>query len=88
MPLPHDPLGIFSLFFDDLLVGMIVEKTNQYAEQSLRGTNKQWSTDTDEIREYMGFMILMDINYLPFTGPLTSCYGTLPYESAVTASRR
>ena len=29
VPLPHEPLGIFSLFFDDNLVGMIVEETNQ-----------------------------------------------------------
>ena len=65
VPLPHDPLGIFSLFFDDQLVGMIVEETNRYAEQSLRGTNKQWSTNADEIRAYMGFMILMGINHLP-----------------------
>ena len=57
VPLPHDPLGIFSLFFDDQLVGMIVEETNR--------TNKQWSTNADEIRAYMGFMILMGINHLP-----------------------
>ena len=29
VPLPHDPLGIFSLYFDDNLVGMIVEETNR-----------------------------------------------------------
>ena len=65
VPLPHDPLGLFSLFFDDSLVSLIVEETNRYAEQVLRGTRKQWSTDAEEIRAYMGFMILMGINHLP-----------------------
>ena len=65
VPLPHDPLGIFSLFFDDNLVGMIVEETNRYAEQCLRETNKQWTTNAEEIRAYIGFMILMGINRLP-----------------------
>ena len=65
VPLPHDPLGIFSLFFNDNLVGMIVEETNRYAEQCLQETNKQWSTNAEEIRAYLGFMILMGINRLP-----------------------
>ena len=65
VPLPHDPLGVFSLFFDNRLVDIIVEEMNRYDEQSLRGKNKQWSTDADEIRAYMGFMILMGINHLP-----------------------
>ena len=65
MQLPHDPIGLFSLFFDDSLISLIVDETNRYAEQSLRGKNKEWSTDADEIRAYMGFMILMGINQLP-----------------------
>ena len=58
-------LGIFSLFFDDNLVGMIVEETNRYAEQCLRETNKQCTANAEEIRAYIGFMILMGINHLP-----------------------
>ena len=65
MPLPHDPLGLFSLFFDDDLVSLIVDETNRYAEQSLQGTDKEWSTNAEEIRAYFGFMILMGINRLP-----------------------
>ena len=65
VPLPHDPLGLFSLFFDDSLISLIVDETNRYAEQSLRGTNKEWSTNAEEIRAYLGFMILMGINKLP-----------------------
>ena len=44
---------------------LIVEETNRYAEQTLQGTDKEWSTDAAEIRAYMGFMILMGINKLP-----------------------
>ena len=63
MPLPHDPLGLFSL--DDDVVSLIVDETNRYAEQSLQGTDKEWSTIAEEIRAYFGFMILMGINRLP-----------------------
>ena len=52
--LPSDPLGLFSLFFDDTLVDLIVEETNKYAELSLQGTDKEWSTDAQEIEAYMG----------------------------------
>ena len=45
VPLPSDPLGLFSLFFDDTLVDLIVEETNKYAELSLQGTDKEWSGD-------------------------------------------
>ena len=41
--LPSDPLGLFSLFFDDVLVDLIVEETNGYANQTLQGTGKEWS---------------------------------------------
>ena len=56
---------VYFLFFDDNLVGLIVDETNRYAQQSLVGTDKVWETNGDEIRAYMGFMILMGINKLP-----------------------
>ena len=65
VPLPQDPLGLFSLFFDKSLVSLIVDKTNRYAEQSLQDTDKVWSTNAEEIQAYMGFMILIGINHLP-----------------------
>ena len=55
---------LFSLFFDDNLVSLIVDETNRYAQQSLQGTDKVWETDAAEIRAYMGFMMLMGINQL------------------------
>ena len=56
---------LFSLFFDDNLISLIVDETNRYAEQALRGKNKEWSTDAEEVRAYMGFMIRMGINNVP-----------------------
>ena len=47
---------------------MIMEETNQYTEQCLLETNKQWSTNAKEICVYMGFMILMGINRFPEIG--------------------
>ena len=74
--LPSDPLGLFSLFFDVTLVDLIVEETNRYAEQTLQGTDKEWSTDAAEICAYMGFMILMGINQLP---EIRDCWSTNEY---------
>ena len=65
VPLPGDPLSLFSLYFDDALLSLIVRETNRYAEQALSGTSKVWSTDAAEIRAYLGFMLLMGINELP-----------------------
>ena len=65
MPLPQDPLGLFSLFFDDSLISLIVDETNRYATQALQGTEKEWSTNAEEIKAYLGFMILMGVNKLP-----------------------
>ena len=54
VPLPHDPLGLFSLFFDDSLISLVVEETNRYAEQALSGKDKEWSTNVDGIHGIYG----------------------------------
>ena len=46
--LPSYPLGVFSIFLDNILVDLVVEETNRYAEQTLQGT-EEWSTDAAEI---------------------------------------
>ena len=65
VPISSDPLQLFSLFFDDEVVGVVVTETNRYAQQCLAGTTRTWSTEADEIRAYVGFNILMGINWLP-----------------------
>lgn len=58
-----DPMELFSLFFDDNVIALIVRETNRYASQC-RG-NEQWKTNPAEIRAYLGFNVLMGINHLP-----------------------
>ena len=58
---------MFSHFFDDEILNVIVRETNLFAEQSLATTNSNttWETNMSEIKAYLGFMILMGINRLP-----------------------
>lgn len=44
-----------------------MRENNRYAEQVLlsQGSTKEWKTNTEEIRAYFGFNILMGINQLP-----------------------
>ena len=56
---------IFNLFFSDNQVRSIVTESNRYAAQEIGSGEKQWSTTTEEICAYFGFMILMGVNQLP-----------------------
>ena len=58
-----DPLELFSQFFDNDVIDLLVRETNRYAAQC-RGDNT-WETNRQEIRAYLGFHILMGINKLP-----------------------
>ena len=63
VPICSDPVELFSLFFDDHVIGLIVTETNRYAALC-RGDNT-WKTNKEEIRAYFGFHVLMGINQLP-----------------------
>ena len=65
VPVSQDPLEMFSLFFDDEVVGLITQETNRYAQQVLAGSGKTWETNPQEIRAYTGFRILMGITRKP-----------------------
>ncbi len=67
IPLGSDPLQLFSLFFDDNVINLIVREANRYASTipSTQRSRRQWSTTPEEIRAYLGFSILMGINHLP-----------------------
>ena len=65
VPISSDPRELFSLFFDDEVIDLIVRETNMYAQQCLVNTTTMWSTTSDEIRAYIGFYLLMGINRLP-----------------------
>ena len=65
VPITHDPKELFLLFLDDDVVDLIDRETNMYAEQCLAETGGTWSTTAVEIRECIGFHILMGINRIP-----------------------
>ena len=65
IPVSLDPLEMFSHFFDEVVISLIVRETNRYASQVLAGTNKTWETNADEIKAYIGFHILMGITRKP-----------------------
>ena len=66
-PVTREPLEMFLQFFDESLLSDIVRETNRYASQCLTASNSQatWSTNVEEIKAYMGFMIVMGLNQLP-----------------------
>ena len=63
-----DPLEMFSTFFTEELLEDIVHETNRYAAQYLAthqpNDTPGWNTNVEELRAYLGFMILMGINEL------------------------
>ena len=65
IPVSRDPLEVFSWFFTDDLLSLIVRETNRYAAQCLANTQTTWETDVEEIRAYLGFMVVMGIDRLP-----------------------
>ena len=65
VPVSSDPLQMFAHFFDDEVIDLIVRETNRFALQSLAGTNKTWETNTEEIKAYQGFRIIMGIHHCP-----------------------
>ena len=67
VPLPSSPVDVFSLFFTPTLMKHIVDQSNLYASECM-GEEKfaNWMKITvDELRAYMGFMILMGLVKLP-----------------------
>ena len=64
VPTSRDPLEMFSHFFDHGLLSDIVRETNRYAAQCLAAANSHatWTTTVEELKAYLGFMIVMGIN--------------------------
>ena len=61
------PVEVFDLFFSPDLMEVIVKESNAYAKLAM-GDEKydKWSKITvDELRAFLGFSVLIDINHLP-----------------------
>ena len=84
-----DPANMFSLFFTPDIISKIVEETNRYAGQCLRGLQKSWTTDDEEVRAYLGFYILMGLVQEPEIRDYWSVSPTFQYPAiASRISRR
>ena len=64
---PSDPLGCFSVPFDNDQIDTIVRETNRYAQQVLESQQSptQWVTTAEEMKAYFVFCIFMGIHHLP-----------------------
>ena len=66
VPTSRDPLEMFSHFMDDTFLSNIVRETNRYAAQhTAPHMHSTWETDLEELKAYLGFMIVMGLNHLP-----------------------
>ena len=77
--LSSDPMELFSLFFGDDIIDLIVRETNRYAALC-RGDNT-WQTTHEEIKAYLGFHVLMGSTGSQrsvTTGPMICASTTLP----------
>ena len=65
--IPASPLEAFKLFFTTDLLERIVEESNRYARQVMGDERyDQWNKMTlEDLKAYLGFIILMAINHLP-----------------------
>ena len=61
----RDALEMFSHFFDDNIISLIVRETNRFAAQVLGPASTEWMTNAAEIKAYLGFMVVMGITRLP-----------------------
>ena len=71
------PTEVFLHFFTSQLIELIVQETNRYAALCLSSTAeagkpvRDWKTNPEEIRAYLGFYILMGLTST-ITGLLTN----------------
>ena len=60
--LDKSPYELFSLFFDDRMVDLLVEETIRYANQKL---NHQFSVQKTEMETFLGILLLSGYHILP-----------------------
>ena len=94
--LSSDPTEVFLKFFTPELIDHIVQETNRYAALCLSAAANtshpvtSWETNSDEIRAYLGFNILMGLNHLPELydyWSLDECYHYFPIASRISRKR-
>ena len=84
-PISSNPTDVFVSLFTTELIDHIVSETNRYAAACITATHggshnvPQWSTNTEEVKAYFGFSILMGITKLPDLYDYWSTSDTLHY---------
>ena len=64
--IPPSASATFFLFFTSALLQLVVDETNRYAAQCLGEKFQYWEElSVQELKEYLGFMILMGVVRLP-----------------------
>ena len=93
-PISDDPLELFSSFFTDELLEAIAHETNRYAARYLAthqpDNTPEWHTNVEELKAYLGFMVLMGINELPGIRDYWSrdpCLHSSPIASRISRNR-
>ena len=90
------PTEVFLHFFIPQLIELIVQETNRYAALCLSSTAeagkpvRDWKTNPEEIRAYLGFHILIGLNHLPDLYDYCSvdeCYHYFPVSSRISRKR-
>ncbi len=90
------PMEVFLEFFTPELIDHIVQESNRYAAlcssqaASTSRPAQSWETNSDEIRAYLGFHILMGLNHLPELydyWSLDECYHYFPIASRISRKR-
>ena len=62
LPIPRSPLQTFLLIFTTAILQCIVDQSNLYASQCMGERFDTWQPVTiEELKAYMGFMILMGV---------------------------
>ena len=79
--IPECPLEVFERMFTPSLMDAIVEQTNLYAKEVIRGEKYDawYKVTTEKLKAYFGFCILMGINRLPALDDYWSSDLTLRY---------
>ena len=90
------PTEVFLHFFTPQLIELIVQETNHNAALCLFSTAeagkpvRDWKTNPEEIRAYLGFHILMGLNHLPDLydyWSVDACYHYFPVASRISRKR-
>lgn len=78
------PLQLFSYFFNDTIIELIVDETNHAAK---RDKNLDLKLTSDELRRYIGILIFMSVYHYPKLESYWGKYAFLPIQKSMVRRR-